>query len=165
MLIHTGIVDIYRVKDLNCTEFREEAMLAPSHLADDWAAADSFPVDLHTVSQMLVITAGVNFYICMLFAVFNLNIIPPAYRDKSATASFTGGCLGDNNLINDVLETNSFLDNFPDLVTVCTVVKIAYIKGKKFACLIALCVVVNILVITYTWLVGVVRIRTLIIVA
>ena len=80
---------------------------------------------------MLVITAGVISNICMLFAVFNLNIIPPAYRDESATARFASGCLGDNNLIYDVLDTNSFLDSFSDLVTVCAVVRIADIKGQN----------------------------------
>ena len=80
---------------------------------------------------MLVIAAGVSTYIVMLIVVFNLNIIPPAHRDKSATARFTGGCLGDSNLIDDVLDTNSFLDSFPDLVTVCAAVKIADIKVKN----------------------------------
>ena len=80
---------------------------------------------------MLVVTAGVRFYIRMLSVVFNLNIIPPAHRDKSATVRFTCGCLGDKNLIDDVLDTNSFLDSFPDLVTVCSAAKIADIKVKN----------------------------------
>ena len=115
---------------------------------------------------MLVIAAGVSMYIVMLINVFNLNIISPVHRDKSVPARFTGGCLGDSNLIDDVLDTNSFLDSFPDLVTVCAVVKIADIKGKKFTCLIAMCSVVNILVINYArWRGPVVQIGTLVIVA
>ena len=65
-----------------------DAALAPNHLADDSTAADKYPVNFRTVLQMLVITAGVSFYICMLSVVFNLNIIPQAYGDKSATARF-----------------------------------------------------------------------------
>ena len=42
-----------------------------------------------------------------------------------------------------------FLDSFPDLVSVCAVVKrIADIKGHKFTCLITMCSVVNIRVIS-----------------
>ena len=132
------------------------AALTLSHLADDSTAADSYPLEVSTeyFLYQFIHYAGVFFNIEFTLIVDILNIILPAYSDESATARFTGGRLGDYNLINT--GANSFADSFLDLITVCTVMKIANIKGQEFTFFIAICVIVDILVITYAWWVGVV---------